>query len=254
MSKTVLVYTCAHTDPDVPNDRFLWLGNLIYDIRPDYVVSLGDHNDLRSLNTFDTRYPGKVSTQSYEKDIDHGNDAEEKLRHKVKKNKVKRPAYFGFEGNHEYRIKKAIATDPRIGGDKFGISFKHLQTDYWYDEYHEYEYEAPKIYSYDGIDYAHYIASGNMGNPMSGEFHASNLLKKRMSSATVGHSHLRNVYFRDDTKKIGLVAGCFKGAEETWAGQSNDSWWKGVVIKRNVDNGYYDPEFISLERLKEEYG
>ena len=26
------------------------------------------------------------------------------------------------------------------------------------------------------------------------------------------------------------------------------------VIKRNINNGAYDPEFISLERLKAEYG
>ena len=92
---------------------------------------------------------------------------------------------------------------------------------------------------------------------MSGEHHAYSLVKKRHSSITVGHSHRRHIYFKDDAHpkpSIGLVAGCFKGSEEGWAGQANLEWWKGVVIKRNIDNGTYDPEFVSLERLKAEYG
>jgi len=50
------------------------------------------------------------------------------------------------------------------------------------------------------------------------------------------------------------VAGCFKGAEEGWAGQANLDWWKGVVIKREISNGIYEPEFVSLKRLEQLYG
>jgi hypothetical protein len=60
--------------------------------------------------------------------------------------------------------------------------------------------------------------------------------------------------FKDAAGAIGLVAGCFKGAEEAWAGQANLGWWKGIVIKRNISNGIYDPEFVSLKRLSELYG
>ena len=83
------------------------------------------------------------------------------------------------------------------------------------------------------------------------------MIKKRHSSTTVGHSHRRHLYFKDDAfpnPSIGLVAGCFKGGQEGWAGQANLEWWKGVVIKRNISSGAYDPEFVSLERLKAEYG
>jgi hypothetical protein len=192
--------------------------------------------------------------QSYEQDINYYNDGQERLRWKFRLQKKKRPAWFGFEGNHEYRIKKAIQLDPRLEGTNYGISFRHLQTDQWFTEYHEYSNGAPAIYNYDGIDYAHYISAGNYGTAMSGEHHAFNLLKKRMRSTTVGHSHKRNIYFRDDAKAIGLVAGCYKGAPEGWAGQANDEWWSGIIIKRNLDNGYYDPEFVSYKKLRETYG
>jgi hypothetical protein len=65
------------------------------------------------------------------------------------------------------------------------------------------------------------------------------------------------VYFKDSAHPrpiIGLVAGCFKGAEESWAGQANGEWWKGVVIKRELDKGVYEPEFVSMKRLEELYG
>lgn len=254
MSKTAIVFTCAHADPHVNNERFEMLGKLIYDIRPDYVVDLGDGADMRSLNTYDTKKPESVVAQKYEQDINWYNDAQERLRHLFKKNKRKRPTYIGFEGNHEHRIKTALSVDPRLEGESYGISFKHLNTDHWFDEYHEYQNGAPAIATYDGVDYAHFIASGNYGAALSSIHHAYVLINKRFRSCTVGHSHKRHLYFKDDAKAIGLVAGCFKGADEGWAGQANKEWWSGVIIKRNISHGVYEPQFVSLETLKKEYG
>ena len=39
-----------------------------------------------------------------------------------------------------------------------------------------------------------------------------------------------------------------------WAGPIEDLWTRGVVIKRQVDNGNYDLQMVSLEALKQEYG
>jgi len=255
--KTAVVFTCAHSDPEVSNERATWLGNFLYDLRPDYVVDLGDTIDLASLNSYDTKYPKAIAAQNYERDIEHYHDFQTRIRERFKKSKRKRPSFFGFEGNHEYRIKKAIAFDPRLEGTKYGVSFSHLETNRYYDEYYEYLYSAPQIACIDGVSYAHYISSGNYGTAMSGEHHAYNLIKKRHCSTTVGHSHKRSFYAKDDAypqASLGLVAGCFKGKQEHWAGQANSEWWKGLVIKRNIVNGVYDPEFVSIERLEKEYG
>ena len=181
----------------------------------------------------------------------------ERLRRPSQARKYKRPYWIGFEGNHENRIKKAIKHDPRLGGEKYGISFKHLQTDHWFDEYHEYKNNAPSVADYDGVSYAHFFSSGNFGSAMSGIHHAYTLLQNRNHSSTCGHSHKRGIYFKDGAHPnglVGLVAGCFKGSDEDWAGQANNDWWKGVVVKREIDNGVYEPEFISLKRLREVYG
>ena len=254
--KTVIVWTCGHATPEVNNERFSWLGSLIYDIKPDYCVDLGDGSDMKSLNSYDTRNPAALVTQSYEKDIDSYLDSQERLRHKFRYHKRKKPAWYGFEGNHENRIKKAIAHDPRIEGEKRGVSFSHLNTKEWFNEYHEYTNSAPYIACYDGIYYAHFIGAGAYGRPISGEHHGSGLIKKLGASATVGHSHKLNHFVKAESfpnPTNGLVAGCFKGADEGWAGQANREWSKGVCIKRNLANGHYDLQFISMAALKKEY-
>lgn len=255
--RTAIVWSCSHADPECGNERFDWLGSLIEDIKPDYTIDLGDGADMRSLNSFDLGKPTAIVSQSYEKDIDSYNDSQSRLWDRYKLTKRKRPFRIGFAGNHEFRIHKALSHDPRLEGSKYGISFKHLQTDHWFDEYHDYHNSAPAIADYDGVSYAHYFGSGNRGAAMSGLHHAYGLLQKRGGSATCGHSHKRSIYFKDGTHPnptIGLVAGCFKGKEETWAGQANSEWWKGVVIKREISNGNYEPQFVSMKELERAYG
>ena len=256
-SKTVIVYSCSHADPSISNERFNWLGELIYDVNPNYVVDLGDGADMRSLNTYDGKNPVAVISQNYQADIETYNDSQERLRHKPNQRKYKKSYWIGFEGNHEHRIKRAISLDPRVEGNRFGISFSHLQTNEWFDEYHEYSNSAPSLAHYDGICYGHYVASGNYGTAMSTKHHSYSLTEKLACSTTVGHSHKFSYYHKADASPNpinGLVVGCFKGKEESWAGQANREWRHGVVIKREVDNGDYDMQWISLSALKKEYG
>lgn len=254
---TAIVYTCAHASPQVSNKRFEWLGNLIFDIKPDYTVDLGDFSDLSSLNSYDTRYPKAIVAQNYESDIETTIDAQEKIWAKFIQRKVRKPRRYGFEGNHENRIKKALSHDPRLEGSKYGISFKHLQTNRFYDEYFHYKNGAPAIHAIDGVNYAHFISSGNYGTALSGLHHGYALTVKLSASATVGHSHKFNYFVKQEARPNpihGLVAGCFKGKDEHWAGQANNEWRKGVCIKRNIKNGDYDLQWISMEELERNYG
>lgn len=250
----ILVFSCAHADPEANNERFDTLGNYIFDTKPDIVIDLGDGADMRSLNSYDTNYPKVIVSQSYEQDVDVYNDSQERLRSRFKRAKKKRPFWVGMEGNHEHRIKKAVAKEPRLEGSRYGISFSHLQTDKWFDEYHEYQHSAPAIATYCGVDFAHYFGSGNSGSATSGIHHAYTVINNRHRSSVCGHSHKRDLYFKDAPGSIGLVVGCFKGKAEGWAGQANNDWWNGVVLMRDVDNGRFEPQFISLKMLEREYG
>jgi hypothetical protein len=256
-SKTVIVYTCSHAKPEATNERFNWLGDFIEDIKPDYVVDLGDGADMCSLNSYDTRSPKAIVSQSYEEDIDSYNDSQDRIWSRYSLKKKRRPFRIGFEGNHENRIKKALSIDPRLEGSRFGISFKHLQTDHWFDEYHEYSNSAPALVAYDDILYGHYVGAGAYGRALSGIHHGYALTAKLACSATVGHSHKFSYHRKTDARPNtihGLVAGCFKGKDETWAGQSNNEFSRGVAVKRYVSNGDYDLQWVSMEALQREYG
>lgn len=254
--KTVVVFSCAHSDPNLSNERFEALGKFLYDLKPDMVFDLGDGADMRSLNGYDERYPKALAVQSYEADVETYNLAQELLRRPFKQHRKKRPYWVGFEGNHENRIKGYVARNPRTEGQKYGVSFSHLQTDHWFDDYHEYVNSGPAIALYDKIAYAHYFTSGNSATATGGIHHAHSLVQNLGCSATCGHSHKRDIHFKDGGLpygNIGLVVGCYKGAAESWAGQSNHQWWHGIVIKKELQNGMYEPEFVSLKEIMEAY-
>lgn len=254
MTKSILVFSCAHAVPEVNNKRFDTLGKFIYDRRPDTVIDLGDGADMKSLNSYDTRYPEALVSQAYEEDIDVYLDSQERLRKPFKVAKKKKPKWIGFEGNHENRIKKYLAENPRMAGSKYGVSFNHLQTDKWFDEYHEYLHGGPAIANYNGVDFSHFFSSGNFGSATSGVHHAYTVINNRHNSSVCGHSHKRDLYFKDGPGSIGLVVGCFKGHAESWAGQANRDWWTGAVMLHDVKDGRFEPEFISLSQMERKYG
>ena len=249
-----IVWSCAHADPKHSNERFDWLGAYIYDMKPDLVIDLGDGADMRSLNQYDTlRGTKSFVTQSYEADVKSYIDSQQRLRKLFKQNKKRKPQWVGMEGNHEHRIKTAIALDPRREGEKYGLSFGHLQTSKWFDEYHEYSHSGPAIAEYGGVDFAHFFAPNSTGRALASTHHGHALLSKRHRSSVCGHTHQRDIKFNDLAGTVGLVVGNYKGGPEDWAGQSNDLWWSGVVRLKNLSGGSFDPEFVSMKELKDEY-
>lgn len=248
-----LIIPDSHAHPDHNNDRADWLGKLILDIKPDVVINLGDMWDMASMSGYDK---GKKSFhgKSYKKDIDAGLDFDERLWAPLRKAKKKRPRRVFIEGNHEFRLKKLLDLQPELEGT---VGFNDLDLGYNYDDIVEYTGNTPGTIKIDGIHYAHYFVSGVMGKPIGGEHPAYSLITKKFTSCTCGHIHTTDYAIRTevDGKRIhGLVAGVYQDYESSWAGEVNKLWWRGVIVKRNVDNGAYDPEWISIEALKKTYG
>ena len=74
LGKTILVVPDSHAKPGIPNHRYEWLGRLAVDIKPDYIVNIGDMWDMHSLNSFDKPGSKSFNGASYWKDIDVGLD------------------------------------------------------------------------------------------------------------------------------------------------------------------------------------
>lgn len=253
MSKVHLVIPDCHAHYLVSNRRANWLSSLISELKPDVVVNLGDTWDMPSMSNYDK---GKASFigRTYKQDLVAGLDFNERLWYQLRKQKRKMPYRVFLEGNHEYRLKKAIDIQPELNGI---ISFKDFDLSRHYDDIVEYDGNFPGIINVDGINYAHYFTSGNMGYAISGLHQAFNMISKLGATATAGHSHILDFKMKQNlngTVNLGLSAGVYMAESSDWAGQSERDWWRGVVIKRQVEDGYYEPEFVSINTLRRLYG
>lgn len=208
---------------------------------------------MPSLSSYDR---GKKAFQgrTYRADIDVSLDFLDRVFSIIRKAKKKQPHWVILEGNHENRIKKAINIQPELEGT---IDFSDLEWDRYFDEIIPYEGLTPGVHVIDGIHYAHYFVSGGMGRPLGGEHPAATLLAKQHVSCSAGHSHLGDFSMRSlpsGDKIYGCVGGCFQDFDADWAGSANRLWYRGLVVCRGVSRGSYDPEFVSLERLRRMYG
>ncbi len=253
MSDSVhLIIPDPHAHPNHHNDRADWLGQLILDLKPDVVVNLGDMWDMPSMASYDK---GKKSFQgrTFKADIDAGLEFDDRMWAPIRRAKKRRPRAIFIEGNHEYRLKRAIDLQPELDGV---ISFDDLDLSRNYDDVVEYTGGTPGIIEVDGVVYCHYATSGVMGRPIGGEHPAYSLLSKQFQSVTQGHIHVFNHCTRTNIegRRIhGLIAGVYQDYDSDWAGEINKLWSRGVVIKRGVSEGNYDLEWISIDRLKEAY-
>lgn len=254
---THLVIPDSHAQPGVSNDRFTWLGEWIVENQPDTIINIGDMADMKSLSMYDV---GKLSAEGrrYCDDISAFHDAMEKLlapikAHNTKRKKQKKSTYHPRMvfclGNHEHRITRAYNEDPKYFGT---ISIDDLKLeDYGWEVY---DFAVPVIV--DDIAYSHYFPSGVMMRPIGGLNHARKLLSTQFMSATAGHSHLRD--FAEQVNAGGrrfcaTVVGCYFEHDEDWATGANKMYWRGIVHKKNVHGGSYDPEFISIDELRSTY-
>ncbi len=250
--KNLLVIPDQHAHPDFNNNRADWLGKLIIDTRPEIVVNIGDAADMSSLASYDK---GKRSFQgrSYAKDVNAHLDFQERLWQPIKKQKKKMPDRYFFVGNHCQRIDRALDLSPELVGT---IGYKDLCLNDFYNEVIPYEGDTPGMKIIEGTAFAHYFITGVMGRGIGGEHPAYTLLTKNFQSCVQGHTHTLDFCERTNAegKKIqGLVCGVYQDYDSPWAGERNKIWWKGVVLLKNIENGQFDLETISLDRLRKEY-
>jgi hypothetical protein len=191
--------------------------------------------------------------RTYQADIAAHADFQDRLWSTVRAAKRKLPLRVTLIGNHEQRIERAINIQPELEGV---ISYDDLDLEKYYDVVVPYSGSTPGTIELDGIVYAHYIVSGVSGRPISGEHLAYSLLAKRFTSCTVGHNHTLDYCVRTNAvgKKImGMCAGTLQDYKPSFAGESSKLWWEGVTVKRRVENGTYEPQFVSLATLKKNY-
>jgi len=254
--KCHLICPDTQVKPDVPTEHLGWLGKYIVDLQPDTIIHLGDHYDLPSLSSYD-KGTAIVEGKRVVDDIQAGVDGLKLItgplnalqtRQKRSRKAIYNPRRVFLLGNHEERLGRYINHNPELIGF-LGYESLGLEEDGW--EVHPF-LEPVNI---DGILYAHYFASPLSGRPIGGK--ASNLLQKIGKSFVQGHRQELDFTARelcDGTRQIGIVAGAFYQHEELYKGFQGNHHWRGVIVLRQVKEGWGDPQIISMDYLSRKYG
>lgn len=235
-------------------DHLNWIGQFIVRKKPDVIVQIGDFADMPSLSSYDK---GKKSFEGrrYKKDIAAATEAMDILLGPMRAyNRTQRrgkraqykPRMVLTLGNHEQRIERAVECQPELEGM---LSYNDLP----YGEWEVHDFLKPIVI--DGVLYVHYLSHPMTGKPYGGS--AMNQLLKAQNSYCVGHKQTLDVatYFSPAGKQTwGIVAGACYTHDEGYKSYQGNHHFRGIIMLNDVEDGQFDPGFISLEYLRRRYG
>jgi hypothetical protein len=231
----------------VPTNHLKAAANFAVEHGHERIINLGDFWDMPSLSSHDDQKTAEGKRVMV--DIEAGNSAMQDFMDIIVKGRKRYkswiPSLDFLFGNHCYRIQRAIGVNPKLEGL---IGYHLLNTGGW--RVHDFL----KIVVIDGLHYSHYFANPMTGKPYSGS--AQNMLAKLGYSFVMGHRQVLEHSRKDLTngKSIqGLVAGAFYQHDEGYKGYQGNNHFRGVCVLHDVEEGNYDLEIVSLDRLLREY-
>lgn len=233
--------------PGVNTDHVEAAGNYISERKPDVIIVAGDWYDMPSLSQYEKPGSKYFHDKSYQKDIAAGQAALYRFLGPILSTKGYKPRLVFTMGNHEYRIERAWTQNPILEGT---VCYEDLDLDL----FEVYPYK--KVVKINGILYSHVFTNQQsaLKNDLAGTI--DNRLNKVKQSFTQGHQQTRmwgTQYTAAGKEICGLVAGAFYSHDEYYAGPQGNHYWRGIVYKHQVKDGHYDPMFVSLKYLVENY-
>lgn len=226
----------------VPTEHLEWIGNYIAEKRPDVVVQIGDFADMPSLSHYDN---GKMAAEGrrYVKDIAAVRAGMERLMAPIKKVPDYHPELHLTMGNHEYRILREVEDNPKYEG-RFSYS------DLGYEDFGWKVHDFLKVVEIDQIEFAHYFTTGVMGKPVSS---AAAMLRERQKSCIQGHVQYTDMAIHRKTQNVAIFSGLCYLHDEPYLGPQGNNSRRQIITCHEVENGRFDPSFISLNFLKTAY-
>ena len=254
--KIHLVIPDSQVTPHISLDFLNWIGQYVVRKRPDVIVHLGDFADMESLSSYDK---GKHSAEGkrVDADIKAAIKGMETLLAPLRKlqasqilkgEEVYNPRMVLCLGNHEFRINRHVDMNPELHGFLGIDSLK----------YKDFGWEVVDFLTpinIDGVNYCHYFPNVMTGKALTGT--SQNMLKVIGESFTMGHRQLLDVSTRflptNGKQQWGIIAGAGYIHNEDYKGLQGNHHWRGVIVKHNVKEGSFDPLFVSMDWLRNEY-
>lgn len=244
--------------PGVPTDHLRWIGRYIVDHFAGQqnvkIIHIGDHADMPSLSSYDR---GKKSMEGrrYVEDIKAANKGFDILCKPLEDYNTRRvnrkaaqwwPERHYFIGNHSNRITVACEMDAQLEGV---ISLDDLN----FKEHGWTVHDYLRPYFIDGVGYCHYWQNPMTGKPYGGQ--AATRLKTIGHTFVMGHQQTLDfaVRFVRGKAQHALIAGACYLHDEEYKGFQGNAHWRGIVVLHEVNEGSFDPMFVSLDYLCRRY-
>lgn len=258
--KSHLVIPDTQVHQGVPLNHLTWIGKYIVDKQPDVIVHLGDFSDMPSLSSYDK---GKKCFEGrrYWKDVSAAKRGmcvlmkpihDFNLKRKKLKEKQYKPRMVMTLGNHENRINRAVQAEA-ILEDTISTDDLGYKEAGW--EVHNFL----EVVEIDGVRYSHFFprsATGRVMQTYRGAPSAATQVRREMGSCTSGHLQgLDFSIYQTGTRRLyGMIAGSCYLHDEDYLSPQGTMYWRGIIMKHQVNKGEYDPMFVSLDYLRRRYG
>lgn len=259
---TILVIPDSHAHPKHDNERMLWLGRYIMDVRPDIILHIGDMADMPSLSSYDfgtARAWGRFYRADIEATLEHQDLLFQPLseyneRRRENKKAQWKPIWVYIKGNHEERADRFVSRNPQF------IGFVDIDKDLKLDEYWDYVCPFGEEFFINGMGFTHYYRTAT-GKAVSGVVPARSMLLKKARSVVQGHNHKFSVFFQDrghgQPKAQAYSVGYYGHPDqrENWNMQEQAAWDFGVLVLYDVMDGMATGghRWITQEALERKY-
>lgn len=247
----IIVIPDTQVKQGVPMEHLTAIGNYITDKKPEVVVHLGDHFDMPSLSTHNSKghivYEGARMLSDFEAGWEGMSlllGPLNKFQSSRKRNKKAgyTPRLIFCHGNHEYRRDRLLSQEPILRG---ALPDYNLEKFGW--EVHPF-LSPVRV---EGVNFCHYAQGGSMGRPIS---RAHLIAVKKHESWVVGHQQTFDYYISPHVKTDGsrvqcIIAGAFYQHEEDYMQYQGNQHWRGALMLTEVKNGSYDIVTLSTDYL-----
>ena len=237
--------------PDRPKDHLQWAGRYVADKRPDVIVQIGDFADFASLSSYD-KGKKEIEGKRLSADWDSMRRALDILEKPYAGLSKYKPRKVYVEGNHEYRVKRYANDNPQL--DTLPDVLGEFRSRGW--EIHPFL----KTVAIDGVHYCHLFARTSTGKVTnsSQRFGATNAIaqaRANMVSCTAGHrpGFEYGLLPIADRTLHSLIAGSYFQHNENYETPQGSRYWRGLVMKHEVQAGEYNLMQVSLDYLKRKY-
>lgn len=227
----------------VPIDHLLWAGRFAADKKFDVIAHTGDWADNQSISTYHTALSRE--NERLAKDDAAVIQSLELFKQGLDGHKPR--LQFMTAGNHEDRRRRLMEEMPVLQGSIPELPF---------EQYGWTVYPFLQPVAVNGVWFAHYFtrtAKGWAGkNPHP---NAQTMTRREMISCVAGHSPGLDVYIHSTSTGLirGLIAGSYYQHDEEYQGPQGNSYWRGVLVLNQLENGFYELNEVSLAYLESKY-